>query len=139
MAKTVTVSADLTEGQASLLLDVLSSPVRESLARSDLGEGQYPMHWNAAAQLSSPGTYFQTAAFCLVVAVTLIAGGLHQRRTGRSIINPDRPVRVGDVLLPETPPRKSKRVAGRIYLFLGWFLVLGGVINLVNGIRAARS
>jgi hypothetical protein len=97
------------------------------------------MHWYAAAQLSSPETYFQTAAFCLVVAVTLIAVGRHQRRTGRSIINPDRPVRVANVLLPETPSRKSKRVTGRIYLFFGWFLVLGVVINLINGIRAARS
>ncbi|MFH9551009.1 hypothetical protein [Streptomyces sp. NPDC017435] len=97
------------------------------------------MHRYAAAQLSSPETYFQTAAFCLVVAVTLIAVGRHQRRTGRSIINPDRPVRVANVLLPEASPRKSKRVTGRVYLFVGWFLVLGVVINLVNGIRAARS
>ncbi|MET8166003.1 hypothetical protein ABZT34_17415 [Streptomyces sp. NPDC005329] len=73
------------------------------------------------------------------MAVTLIAVGRHQRRTGRSIINPDGPVRVANALLPEAPPRKSKRVTGRIYLFFGWFLVLGVVINLINGIRAARS
>ncbi|MDX3499569.1 hypothetical protein ACKI1I_45580 [Streptomyces turgidiscabies] len=73
------------------------------------------------------------------MAVTLIAVGRYQRRTGRSIINPDGPVRVVNALLPETPPRKSKRVTGRIYLFFGWFLVLGVVINLINGIRAVRS
>ncbi|WP_330458378.1 hypothetical protein OIB37_16625 [Streptomyces sp. NBC_00820] len=73
------------------------------------------------------------------MAVTLIAVGRHQRRTGRGIINPDRPVRVADALLPDAPPRKSKRVTGRIYLFFGWFLVLGVVINLFNGIRAARG
>jgi hypothetical protein len=97
------------------------------------------MHWYAAAQLSSPDRYFKTAAFCLIVAVTLIAVGRHQRRTGRSIFNPDRPVRVANVLLPEAPPRKSQRVAGRIFLFFGWFLVLGVVINVINGIRAARG
>lgn len=97
------------------------------------------MHRYVAAQLSSPETYFQTAAFCLIVAVTLIAVGRHQRRTGRSITNPDRPVRVANGLLPEAPPRKSKRVTGRIYIFFGWILFLGVVINLINGIRAARS
>ncbi|MFF4148273.1 hypothetical protein ACFY0A_45195 [Streptomyces sp. NPDC001698] len=97
------------------------------------------MHWYAAAQLSSPEKYFQTAAFCLIVAVTLIAVGRYQRRTGRNIINPDKPVRVANVLLPEAPPSKGKRVADRVYLFFDWFLVLGVVINLINGIRAARS
>ncbi|MFD5861007.1 hypothetical protein [Streptomyces chartreusis] len=97
------------------------------------------MHWYAAAQLSSPATYFQTAALCLGVAVTLIAVGRHQRRTGRSIGNPGEPVRVADALLPEAPPSKGTRVAGRLYLFAGWFLVPGAVINLINGIRATRG
>ncbi|MGC5000017.1 hypothetical protein [Streptomyces sp. DT195] len=97
------------------------------------------VHWYATAQLSSPGTYFRTAAFCLVVAVALIAVGRHQRRTGRSIFSPAAPVRVGDALLPEAPPGKDKRAAGRGYLFVGWFLVLGMVINVINGIRAARG
>ncbi|WP_143074883.1 hypothetical protein [Streptomyces mangrovisoli] len=93
----------------------------------------------AAVQLASPATYFQTAAFCLLVAVLLLTIGRHQRRTGRSIINPDRPMRVGGVLLPQTPPSKGKRITGRVYLCLGWFLVLGVVVNLINGIRAARG
>ena len=97
------------------------------------------MHWYAAAQLSSPETYFQTAAFCLVVAVTLIAVGRHQRRTGRSIFNPDRPVRVAGVLLPEAAPSKGKRVTGRFYFFLGCFLIFGVVVNVINGIRASRG
>ncbi|GHE89042.1 hypothetical protein [Streptomyces fumanus] len=97
------------------------------------------MQWYEAAQLSSPGEYFRTAAFCLVVAVTLIAMGRHQRRTGRSVFTPDTPVRVGNALFPEAPPRKSRRVTGRIFLYFGWFLVLGVVINLINGIRATRS
>jgi hypothetical protein len=102
-------------------------------------EGKYLMHWYAAAQLSSPEKYFQTAALCLAVAVALIAAGRHQRRTGRSILNPGKPVHVANVLIPETPPSRSKRVTGRVFLFFGWFLVLGVVINLINGIRAARS
>ncbi|MFD5568838.1 hypothetical protein [Streptomyces cadmiisoli] len=73
------------------------------------------------------------------MAVTLIAIGRHQRRTGRSIGNPGEPVRVANALLPETPPSKGKRVAGRLYLFFGWFLLLGAVINLINGTRAARG
>ncbi|WP_327436460.1 hypothetical protein OG279_37510 (plasmid) [Streptomyces sp. NBC_01201] len=97
------------------------------------------MYWYAAAQHSSPGTYFQTAALCLIVAVTLIAVGRHQRRTGRSIFTPDGSVRAANGLLPAAPPRKSKRATGRIYLFSGWFLALGVAINLINGIRAARS
>ncbi|MFE7216924.1 hypothetical protein ACFU93_45490 [Streptomyces sp. NPDC057611] len=71
--------------------------------------------------------------------MTLIAVGRYQRRTGRNIINPDKPVHMANVLLPEAPPSKGKRVADRVYLFFGWFLVLGVVINLINGIRAARS
>jgi len=92
-----------------------------------------------AAQLAAPETYFRTAAFCLAVAVALIVVGGHQRRTGRSVANPDRPVRVGDVLLPEAPPSRGKQLRGRLYLCFGWLLVLGAVVNLINGIRAVRG
>lgn len=97
------------------------------------------MQGYAAAPLSPPETYFQTAAFCLLVAIVLIWAGRTQRRTGRGIFRPDRPVEIGGTLVPEQQPSKSKRAAGRAYLFFGWFLVLGTVINLINGFRSARG
>ncbi|MFC8827647.1 hypothetical protein ACFT9I_20165 [Streptomyces sp. NPDC057137] len=94
-------------------------------------------HHYTAAELSPPETYFQTAGFCLLVAVVLIWIGRTQRRTGRGVFSPDKSVRVGDALVAESPPSKGKRMAGRVYLVIGWFVLLGAVVNLVNGFRAA--
>lgn len=91
----------------------------------------------AAAQATSPGTYFQTAAFCLLLGVALIWAGRTQRRTGRGVFSPGRGVRVGDALVAERAPSKGVRALGRVYLVVGWFFVLGAGVNLVSGFRVA--
>ncbi|MFI8180801.1 hypothetical protein OG539_19505 [Actinacidiphila glaucinigra] len=92
----------------------------------------------ASAQLASPGTYFQTAAFCCLVAVVLIRAGRVWRRTARGLLAPDEPVRVESAPVPGPPASRAQgnRTVGRVYLCFGWFLVLGTVVNLVNGVRS---
>ncbi|MEU1538241.1 hypothetical protein ABZ461_08950 [Actinacidiphila glaucinigra] len=92
----------------------------------------------ASAQLASPGTYFQTAAFCCLVAIVLIRAGRVWRRAPRGLLAPDEPVRVESAPVPgpEASRAQGDRTVGRVYLCFGWFLVLGTVVNLVNGVRS---
>ncbi|MDX3094531.1 hypothetical protein PV703_08070 [Streptomyces sp. ME01-24h] len=109
---------------------------------SGILEGHAFMQSYASVQLASPVTYFQTAAFCCLVAVVLIRAGRVWRRAARGLLTPDEPVR-----MESAPPAGSasssraqgNRTVGRVYLCFGWFLVLGAVVNLINGFRSVWS
>lgn len=118
-------------------LDVLLRFVRES-ARSGFWGGI--VYWYAAAQLASPGVYFQNVAVAGVAAVVLIALGRHLRRTGRYpfLPRPEGPVRIEDQLV-EMPPSKTARPTGWFSLVLGWFMAVGAIINLLAAFRAVAS
>lgn len=95
------------------------------------------MHWYEAAQPQSAGTYLRTATFCMVWSAVLLSR--HRRVTGRDVVEPGTLLRAGDVPLPRTPSRGRRRVTGRLYLFGGMFLLLGGIVSLIVGMRAVRG
>ncbi len=89
------------------------------------------MHWYEAVQQQSAGTYFRMASSCSVGVTVLLSH--HRRRPGRGVGEPGTPVRGADVLLPQAPPRGTRRVTGSVYLFAQSILMLGAFVSLIVG------
>ncbi|MFE9131977.1 hypothetical protein ACFYOF_42300 [Streptomyces sp. NPDC007148] len=98
------------------------------------------MYWYSAAQLASPGVYFQNVAVAGVAAVVFIALGRHLRRTGRYpfLSRLAWHARI-DGQLVEMPASKTARPTGWFLLVVGWFMAFGAIINLLAALRAVAS
>ncbi|MEU6323066.1 hypothetical protein [Streptomyces sp. NPDC047009] len=87
------------------------------------------------AGADSPGEHLQLAVFTAAAAVVFMWMGRRQRRTGRSLIVPDKTVRIADRLVPPPPLSRGHRTAGCAWIVFGSIFVLPAVFNIVAAIH----
>ncbi|MBM9506822.1 hypothetical protein [Actinacidiphila acididurans] len=93
----------------------------------------------AAAATAGAGEYVTAVVSCLAVGGVLVVGGRRLWRTGRPLLAPDGPVRVGEALYEPSPPRRRHRTMGRAFAAVGWFFLAGGVLNAALAVHAALT
>lgn len=90
----------------------------------------------ALAEEKPPGLYFQNVLVTLAGGLLCFRVGWTQVRTGRGITAPNRTLRIGDALVAPAPPRRSRRIQGRIWIGASGLFALGFLFDLASGLYA---